>query len=232
MPPTETVLIRVALVEDDEEFQRTLQASVLATGDMEMCGIAMTAAQGLGLLEQPSADVLVVDLGLPDGSGIDVIRHARRRWPGCHALVSTTFGDERHVMGALEAGACGYLLKDSSPGELLAGIRCVHAGGSPVTPLIARQVLRHFHRTDDVLPIPSELSDECDGKRDGISLSQREREVLEHVMKGFTPKEIARLMGISYHTVQTYVRRAYEKLKVTSRSEAIFEARLHGLVRD
>src|SRR4051812_39361243 len=122
-PSTGHHAIRVALVEDDEEFQRTLLASIADAPDIEMSASATTLAQGLALLEQPPADVLIVDLGLPDGSGIDVIRLARQKWPACHSMVSTTFGDEGHVIRALEAGAFGYLLKDSSPRQLVEEIR-------------------------------------------------------------------------------------------------------------
>jgi DNA-binding NarL/FixJ family response regulator len=228
-PPTKNLPIRVALVEDDEAFQWALHASISITSDLELCGSATTLAQGLLMLEQPPADVLVVDLGLPDGSGIEVIRAARHKWPACQSVVSTTFGDEAHVIRSLEAGAYGYLLKDSSPEQLVAEIRNLHAGGSPISPLIARQVLKRFHE-------PGNFSEARAGERQhdspGVSLSAREREVLGHITKGFTSNEIAEFIGVSYHTVQTYVRRIYEKLNVNSKSEAIYEARHQGLLRD
>ena len=194
-----------------------------------MCGSARTRAQGLALLEQAPADVLIVDLGLPDGSGIDVIRRARQKWPACHSMVSTTFGDESHVIRALEAGAYGYLLKDSSPDQLVAEIRNLHAGGSPVSPLIARLLMKRFHQPGGALAAPPGGGDH--GKQT-IALSAREHEVLGHITKGFTSNEIADFMQVSYHTVQTYVRRIYEKLNVNSRSEAVYEARHQGLLRD
>jgi DNA-binding NarL/FixJ family response regulator len=226
-PSTGDHAIRVALVEDDDEFQRTLLATISDTPDIGMCGIATTLAQGLALLEQPPADVLIVDLGLPDGSGIDVIRLARQKWPACHSMVSTTFGDEGHVIRALEAGAYGYLLKDSSPRQLVDEIRNLHAGGSPVSPLIARLLMTRFHQ-------PGRLAAASGGREEkhAVTLSAREHEVLAHITKGFTANEIADFMAVSYHTVQTYVRRIYEKLNVNSRSEAIFEARHQGLLRD
>lgn len=194
-----------------------------------MCGSARTLAQGLALLEQPPADVLIVDLGLPDGSGIDVIRLARQKWPACHSMVSTTFGDESHVIRALEAGAYGYLLKDSSPDQLVAEIRNLHAGGSPVSPLIARLLMKRFHQPGGALAATSGGGDH---DKQTIALSAREHEVLGHITKGFTSNEIAEFMQVSYHTVQTYVRRIYEKLNVSSRSEAVYEARHQGLIKD
>lgn len=226
---SKTLPILIALVEDDVVFQRTLVASITSTADMAMCGTATTRAQGLRMLEQTQADVLLVDLGLPDGSGIDVIRVAQQKWPACNAMVCTTFGDETHVFQSLEAGACGYLLKDCSPEQLVTEIRHLHAGGSPISPLIARQVLRRFHQPGS---FSRPLARDRDSEKQRVALSEREREVLSHITKGFTSNEIAALMGVSYHTVQTYVRRIYEKLRVKSKSEAIYEAHQRRLIKD
>jgi DNA-binding NarL/FixJ family response regulator len=170
--------------------------------------------------------VLLVDLGLPDGPGIDLIRMAQYRWPTCHVMVSTVFGDEAHVMQSLEAGATGYLLKDSSPERITDGIRIVHAGGSPISPLIARQLLTRFRRVlareNEVTPPPSQAAQAL--------LSPRERQVLEYIAKGFSYEEIGGLMGVSRNTVLSFVRRIYAKLEVRSQLEAIHEARSQGLL--
>lgn len=143
-PPTP---IRIALVEDDVNFQRALAEAVHDVPDMRLF-VATSLAQGLQLLKGEPMDVLLVDLGLPDGSGIDVIRSATVRWPHCNIMVSTAFGDEGHVMRSLEAGATGYLLKDSEPQRLLTEIRSFHAGGSPISPLIARRILARFRQLE------------------------------------------------------------------------------------
>lgn len=219
-------LIHVALVEDDMGFQSALTAAIGTASDMRLVSLASTRSQGLLMLEQAPAHVLLVDLGLPDGSGIDVVRAAHVQWPECNIMVSTTFGDETHVMQSIEAGAAGYLLKDSSPQAMVLEIRSLHAGGSPVSPMIARQLLMRFRP-------PAESATEFavgrDTDKERALLSEREREVLEFITKGFTSKEIAALMSVSHHTVLTYVRRVYAKLKVNSRAEAIFEARVQGL---
>jgi DNA-binding NarL/FixJ family response regulator len=218
--------IRIALVEDDVVFQEALRDSVMAEPGMELVAIATTRAQGLQMLEQTQADVLLVDLGLPDGSGIDVIRVAHAKWPACNIMVSTAFGDEMHVMQSLEAGASGYLLKDSTPASIAAEIRSLHQGGSPISPLIARQILVRF-REQDKLP-PRSAPPSCE--RPQAVLSAREQEVLEYITKGFTADEIAGLMLVSRHTVLTFVRRVYKKLEVHSKTEAIYEARSQGLL--
>jgi DNA-binding NarL/FixJ family response regulator len=182
----------------------------------------------------------VVDLGLPDGSGIDVIRAAQIHWPDCGIMVSTAFGDEAHVMRSIEAGATGYLLKDSHPGNMMEEIRSLYRGGSPISPLIGRQVLMRFRNASSPGSVtrsqtqqPSrEPSQGPAAGNEGAALSPREKEVLDFITKGFTAEEIAGLMHISRHTVLTFVRRIYEKLKVTSRVEAILEARSRGILAD
>lgn len=225
-PPSERPPIRVALVEDDVSFRNAVVAAIESAPDMALSGVASTRSRGLQLLEGEPPDVLLVDLGLPDGSGIDIIRAAHARWPQCNTMVSTAFGDELHVMQSLEAGAVGYLLKDSAPERLVLEIRNLHAGGSPISPLIARQILTRF-RPPAASTAPSGPTE---SRTRRAVLSARETEVLELITKGFSTSEIAALMSVSQHTVLTYVRRIYSKLEVNSRTEAIFEARSQGLL--
>ena len=219
--------IRVAIVEDDMDFLQALMQTVHEEPDLQLVGVASTRAAGLDLLQGPVADILIVDLGLPDGSGIDVIRAAAAQWPECGTMVSTTFGDEAHVIRSIEAGAAGYLLKHGEPARLAAEIRSLHSGGSPISPLIARHVLTRFWRAK--APPAAQRSEEGEGKL--TSLSAREQEVLELITKGFTVDEIAQLMQISRYTVMTFVRRIYKKLNVRSKAEAIYEAHAQGLLR-
>ena len=217
--------IRVAIVEDDPDFSNALALALEHEPDLRLVGKAATQAAGLALLDGPPADVLLVDLGLPDGSGIEVIRAAALRWPRCNIMVSTNFGDETHVMRSIEAGAAGYLLKDSSPAKMSDEIRSLAGGGSPISPIIARHVLARF-RNKPLTPV----SEEPPAADAPPLLSQREKEVLDYITKGFTVPEIAGLMQLSHFTVRTFVRRIYSKLKVTSKAEAIFEARTQGLL--
>ena len=220
--------IRVAFVEDDVDFQLVLSTTIETAPDMLLVSASSTRAAGLRAVNDGPVDVLLVDLGLPDGSGIDVIRAAHAKWPSCAIMVSTTFGDETHVMRSLEAGAAGYLLKDSAAKSMVTEIRSLHEGGSPISPLIARQILMRFRVQDKKLPVLPQFPHE----RSRAALSAREQEVLEFITKGFTSEEIAGLMSISRHTVLTFVRRIYSKLEVNSKTEAIFEARNQGLLGD
>lgn len=215
--------IRVALVEDDLAFQALLANNLRAADGLCLHALASTRAQALQMLSGEPADVLLVDLGLPDGSGLDVIRAATIAWPQCAIMVSTVFGDELHVIRSIECGATGYLLKDESAVNMATEIRHLHKGGSPISPIIARQMLLRFKAPASVAPAAAL----------GVQrreLSANEQRTLELITKGFTVEEIAVLMGIARSTVQTYVRRVYQKLNVTSRTEAVFEARILGLV--
>jgi len=256
--------IHVALVEDDLRFKSAVVGAIQASAAMKLVEIATTRAEGLLMLERAPADVLLVDLGLPDGSGIDIIRAASVKWPHCGVLVTTIFADETHVLQAIEAGASGYLLKDSTPTNMLDDILSVNEGGSPISPSIARQILKHFRQAYSTPPPtyatqpapkayaanfksnstsnsasialgaqdPPPLRSRSNGTAETTLLSARETEVLELVTKGFTANEISEMMQVSRHTVLTFVRRIYTKLKVTSKAEAIYEARNRGLLVD
>ncbi len=213
-------LIEVVIVEDDAKFRSAFARLIEATPEMELLGTAATLAQGMDLVRRRMPDVLLVDLDLPDGSGLDLIRHVASRSDTCDIMVITVFGDERHVIESIEAGASGYLLKDSLPEDFIEQIRVLHAGGSPISPVIARQLLARF-----VAPVVAKSIDVPE-------LSEREHSVLSLVTKGFSYQEIASLMRVSPHTVLTYVKRIYRKLQVSSKTEAVYEARKLGLVKD
>jgi len=218
--------IRVMLVEDDPSFRDSVIAAIAAAEDVDLPVAAANLSEGMRLLEGPQAiapaDVLIVDIGLPDGSGIDLIRAARSHWPQCEVIVATVFGDEDKVLSAIEAGASGYLLKDAMPASLVHEIRSVHAGGSPVSPMIARQLLRRLRPTEP--PAPKTLNVDID-------LSAREVQVLERMALGYTMQETAEFLSVALTTVQTYVRRIYQKLGVRSKVEAIDAAYKRGLLQ-
>lgn len=225
-----STVIRVVLVEDDVHFFDAIASAITASPDILLTNHASTRSQGLQLLEGAAVDVALVDLGLPDGSGIDVIRAVHQHWPECAIMVCTTFGDEAHVLQSIEAGASGYLLKDSEPENMLQEIRNIHGGGSPISPLIARQILKRFRLSGFTAPAPTPPDTQTEAGTEQAVLSSREQQVLEFITKGFTAEEIARLMGVSQHTIRTYIRRIYSKLKVKSKTEAIYEARHQGLL--
>jgi len=186
---------------------------------------ASTATELFAWFGDNAVDVLLVDLGLPDASGLDVIRRCRRMQPACAMMVLTMFGDEANMLSAFEAGAGGYLLKDGTEADLAAHVLSLHAGGSPMSPIIARQLLVRWQTRAEARPValaPPQASE---------ALSPRESEVLNLLARGFTYTEAAQRMGVFHSTVQTHVRNIYGKLGVHNKTEAVFEARQLGLLR-
>lgn len=208
---------KVLIVEDDLAFRGRFVDIIQSDPDYVLVGAVGTAAEGIAAVDQSAPDVLLVDLGLPDKSGIDVIRHAAKVSPQCESMVVTVFGDEAHVLASIEAGATGYLLKDASAAQFLASIRELVSGGSPISPVIARGLLRRF------MPNPVVPSNES-------NLSDREREILKLVAKGFNFGEIGQLLSISPHTVTSHIKKIYRKMAVHSRGEAVYEAQRMGLL--
>jgi DNA-binding NarL/FixJ family response regulator len=209
----------VLIIEDDPQFRAAFTNAVLGAADLCLVGVADDLPDGIRLLEEAMPDILLVDIGLPSGSGIDLIRYANQHLPKCDVMVVTVFGDERHVLQCIEAGASGYLLKDSKSIDIVDQIHALRDGGSPISPVIARKLLGRF------MPKPCTFET-------AHCLSAQEHSVLEISSKGYSYEEIAGLLGLSRHTIGTYVKRIYQKLQVHNKSEAIYEARKQGLLSD
>jgi DNA-binding NarL/FixJ family response regulator len=218
----------VLIVEDQARFSEAFVHSLATVSDVHLLGVAADLHQGRRMFDQGRPDVLLVDLDLPGGNGIELIRHAAHVRPQCEVMVISVFGDEQHVMASIEAGATGYLLKDDLALDLPSQLRSLRAGGSPISPIIARRLLMRLapaagHLASEL----AQLSDE-----DAVALSEQESRVLHLAAKGFTFDEIAQFLQVSPHTVMTYVKRVYRKLHVRSKVEAIYEARRLGWLRD
>lgn len=221
--------IRVALVEDDAGTRDRLCLAVAQSPALELVFVAATAGEIGAWLREGRPDVLLVDLGLPDGSGLEVIGWCRQLAPNAEIMVITMFGDEAHMIRAFEAGARGYLLKDGTEDDLSHHVQQLHAGGSPMSPIIARQLLTRM--APKTPPAAASTAPAAPGP--GIarnSLSPREAEVLALVSRGYTYPELTRLLGVSLGTIQTHVKSIYSKLAVHSKTEAVFEARQLGLL--
>lgn len=225
-------VVSVLLVEDDPSFREGFSRAIGAAPDMILAGCVADFASGLAQLAQ-RPDVLLVDLQLPDGNGIDLIRAASERLPQCEIMVVSVFGDERHVLDSIAAGATGYLLKDTSAGEIVEQIRVLRAGGSPVSPVIARQLLNRLSGGEEDsggAGSQSAASSAAQMPSEQQRLSEQEARVLTYAAKGYSYEEIAELMSVSRHTVQTYVKRSYRKLHVHGKVEALSEARRLKLI--
>ncbi|MCY1272790.1 Oxygen regulatory protein NreC [compost metagenome] len=224
-----TTTTRVLIVEDDPAAQsRLVQAVEMHAPASTVAGCAGSVADALAWLALHQPDVLLCDLGLPDGSGIAVIRQARERYPACECMVVTVFGDDQHVLASIEAGAIGYLLKDETTDRIAASIGELRAGGSPMSPLIARQVVNRL-RGEPAGAADSAGRDHAAQR--GVALSARESEILDLISRGYTYAETARYVGLSVHTVQSHIKNIYGKLAVRSRGEAVYEAAKLGLLK-
>ncbi|HFD92647.1 MAG TPA: response regulator transcription factor [Gammaproteobacteria bacterium] len=210
----------VLLVEDDEHTRERLAGIVSATKGLALCGTAGSLAEAREILRNSYPDVLLTDLGLPDGDGIELIRQVRETTPPAEAMVISVFGDEQRVIAALKAGAAGYILKDGTTEHIGSAIIQLLEGGSPISPAIARHLLKQLQPPEKA-PIPDKVAS---------LLSGREVDVLTAVAKGFTYNEIADMLNISFHTVSSHVKHIYRKLEVCSRSEAVYEAVNLGLI--
>jgi DNA-binding NarL/FixJ family response regulator len=206
----------ILLVEDDAATASWLAGLLATLPGAQPPTICATAQAALDWLEHNRPDIVLADLGLPDRPGTDVIRAATERYPECDVLVITVFGDEAHVMAALAAGASGYLVKDASLTNMQEHLAHLRNGGSPMTPRIARMLIRQYQgkqASPAALPLPGQSND----------LSARETEVLTGIAKGFSYSEVATALAVSTNTVRTHIKRIYQKLSVNSRSEAVYE---------
>jgi DNA-binding NarL/FixJ family response regulator len=219
VPPT-----RILVVDDDDAFRESVCAAIARDDGMVLAAQGNAVAAAREAIAHVDFDVALIDLGLPDGNGIDLIREISRTLPDADVMVVTVFGDEAHVLASIEAGATGYLLKRSLTDTLGETVRELRAGGSPISPVIARQLLQRFKRNTSESPQPAATVVDDGG------LSEREREVLLFIAKGFTVGEIANMLHLSAHTVATHVKHIYRKLAVHSRTEAVFEAGRMGLL--
>jgi DNA-binding NarL/FixJ family response regulator len=212
-------MIRVAIVEDDPHMRDSLEAGIALADDIMVCATAGNVAEGEGMIEAGGYDVLLCDLGLPDGSGIDLIRKEAAKGRDTDILVITLFADQSNVLDTIRAGARGYLLKDERIEACVAAIREIRRGGSPISPIIARQLLAQI-KPDS--PPPERLP---------VSpLSEREFEVLNLLSRGFSYAECAEILRVTANTIATHVKNIYRKLEVNSRAEAVFEASSQGLL--
>lgn len=219
--------IRVMLVDDDERIQQALRLAIETHPELNLVGQAYTLKDAMAVVEELQPEVVLVDLGLPDGSGLELIAHIHQHMPGCESMVLTVFGDESHVISSIEAGATGYLTKDTRTADILDRLKQLRAGGSPISPVIARRLLNRFRgvATPDQLPTSKTAMNQ-----EFTPLSEREQQVLEMVAKGFMQAEIADILGVSINTISTYIKRIYKKLAVNSRTSAVHRANALGLI--
>jgi DNA-binding NarL/FixJ family response regulator len=219
---------RIVLTEDDRPVRERLERIVGGWDRGELLAVCTTLAEATEAIAEHEIDLLITDLRLPDGNGIDAIRLLRAKHPAAEAMVISILADERTVLDAIEAGASGYLLKDADPRDLIEAIDDLMAGQSPISPSIARVLVRRLAERDPP-PAASEPADPPPVQTAG--LTPRETDILWGIAKGFTYGELAERLGISKQTVPVHIRNIYRKLQASNRSEAVYEAARLGLIR-
>jgi DNA-binding NarL/FixJ family response regulator len=218
--------VRVAMVEDDPGTRERFAKAIASDSRLALVVSFDKGRDCLNWLEHNAPDVLLSDLGLPDVPGLAVIGYCAARHPRTDILVVSMLADEEHVLRSLAAGATGYLLKDAMRDEVCERILELAQGGAPMTPTIARMVLKRLHP-----PTPAAAPSAKPLRADEFNpLTDRELLVLTRIAQGFSYQEMAELLGLSPHTVHAHTKNIYRKLAVHSRTEAVFEATRLGLI--
>jgi DNA-binding NarL/FixJ family response regulator len=213
------VPIKVAIIEDQDQIRAGLAALISGTHGFTCTGTWASVEQALAGLECAEPDIVLVDIGLPDISGIEGIAMLKERRPRLTLLVLTVYEDEERIFGALCAGACGYLLKGTPPARLMESLSEALAGGAPMSPQIARRVIQYFQSPR---PVPSSSAHD---------LTPHEIRILRLLVDGYHYQAAADELGVTVNTIRFHLRRIYEKLQVHSKAEAVAKALRERLVR-
>ena len=207
---------KVAIVEDHEKTLEYLSALFSGSDGIELSCSCSTGEEVIEKVFQAPPDVLVVDINLPDMSGVEVIRAVKERIPRVEVLVLTMHESREHLFSALQAGATGYLVKGASSTEIVNAVSLLMAGGAPMSPTVARYVIEEFQ--------------DIKSSRETTTLTKREKEELQGVASGLSEKKLAESLSVSPHTIHTHIKKIYRKLQVNSRAEAVLKARNKGIV--
>jgi DNA-binding NarL/FixJ family response regulator len=209
-------LKHILLIEDFEEIRQWLAGLLRDTfGEVTITEVA-TVAQAYAQLDAQTFDLYVIDLNLPDGTGVDILQRIKAQGLAGLCVVATAYDDDAHLLTALNAGADGYLLKDQSSTQLIHDLQGILTGSPPLSPPIARRIMK-LAKQESVTVVSTPLS-------------VREEEVLTHIAKCMNRTEIAKQLGVSIHTITSQVRSIYTKLNISSRAEAAIEAVRRGLI--
>ena len=200
--------ISVSIVEDDPQVRSSLAKLIDGAPGFRCVSRHGSAEEALVEIPKVKPEVVLMDINLPGINGVECVRKLKPQLPKAQIIMLTVYQNTEHIFNALKAGATGYMLKQTPPAELLAAIKEVHGGGSPMSSHIARKIVQSFQHS-------------AAATAEAESLSPREAEVLDLLAKGFLYKEIAEQMKVSYATVHTHIRHIYEKLHVRSRTEAV-----------
>ncbi|QNK68283.1 response regulator transcription factor [Variovorax sp. PAMC26660] len=223
------------VVEDDPAMQERLRYVLSTLGcDEQLIAVTDSVAGAKLLLEEHRYGLVLVDIGLPDGNGVELINWLQTRRPGVPAVVISAWRTEEIIFAALRAGAIGYLLKERDDLELSIALRSIEQGGASIDPSIARRIIAWLATTQSPAHATTELPDDSGAapvSAPTTALTPRERKILELVAQGLSNRDMAEALSISRLTVECHTKNIYRKLAVNSRTEAVFQGRKHGLLR-
>jgi DNA-binding NarL/FixJ family response regulator len=232
--PSPTGPIRVFVVEDQTKILKNQLKLLEGSTEITIIGTALSGETGLEEVRRLKPDVLLLDLGLPRMSGIDVTRAVKAEMPEIEILIFTIFDEEEKVLEAVKAGASGYLLKGTPADKMIEAIKEVRAGGTVIQPNLARRLLKHF-RVGEAPAAPEQQHQisqaAAAGEPEGKKLSARETEILQLIAKGVSNSEAATMLTLSKATIRTHLEHIYRKLEVTNRVEAVTEGLRKGLIQ-
>ena len=220
----------ILIVDDDQAVRHRLERVAAQAAPQARCAMAGSLAEAREQLSRGNFDLALLDIGLPDGSGLELLPWMQTHAPDVDAVVVSSLGDDATVLQAIRGGAVGYLLKNGSDMELELSLGSMQRGGAPIDPVIARRILRLMAApqpapaalaTIDAAPAPVAAT---------AALSEREMDVLRLVAQGHSNREIARSLSLSINTVECHAKNIYRKLAVRSRAGAVYSARAHGLL--
>lgn len=220
---------RIVLLEDDERLRGFFEQSIRQHPALDLQASFGLMRPAQTWLEDNPADLLLTDLALPDGHGLELIYRLRKLQPACDTLVISVLGDEDTVLACVEAGAVGYIHKDTQPEDMGRIIVDVKRGASPISPMLARKLLERLRQAEASENAAAAQSQDA-GTPSTVHLTGRETDVLRLIARGYSYAEIADMEGISKHTVQMHIKNLYGKLAVHSRGQAVYQASLLGLV--
>ncbi len=227
--PAASTRIRVYVVEDQSKILKNQLKLLEASPELEIIGTALSGETAIEDVRKLKPDVLLLDLGLPRMSGIDVTRVVKAELPSVEILIFTIFDEEDKVLEAVQAGASGYLLKGTPADKMVEAIREVSQGGTVIQPSLARRLLKHFRVPET--PVAAPLNPPLQLEPEGKKLSARETEILQLIAKGVSNSEAAGMLTLSKATIRTHLEHIYRKLEVTNRVEAVTEGLRKGLIQ-
>ncbi|MGO4393786.1 response regulator [Variovorax sp. M-6] len=219
----------ILIVDDDPSVRKRLERVAVQAAPQARCAMAGSLAEAREQLAQGGFDLALLDIGLPDGSGLDLLPWMQAHAPKVDAVVVSSLGDDATVLQAIRGGAVGYLLKNGSDVELELSLGSMQRGGAPIDPVIARRILQ-LMAAPQPGPTPLANMHAAPATSAPAELSAREMEVLQLVAQGHSNREIARSLSLSINTVECHAKNIYRKLAVRSRAGAVYSARAHGLL--